>query len=212
MEEGVASVGDADLLAILLGTGLAGRPVGLVAAGLLERAGGLDGLARLGPAAIAEHPGVGPAKALRIAASLELGRRAARRAARGNGPLSSSAAVAARMGPEIGGLLHEEMWVVCLDGRNYVRAARRVAQGGLHSCAVMPRDVLRTGLHEAASAIVLVHNHPSDDPLPSPEDLAMTRKIEAAATLVGMPLVDHVIVVPSGKYSSMLDLGVLGGS
>src|SRR4051812_28900868 len=79
LDEGVASLGDADLLAVLLGTGLAGRPVALVAAGLLEGAGGLSCLARLGPAAIAEHPGVGPAKALRIAAALELGRRSARR-------------------------------------------------------------------------------------------------------------------------------------
>jgi DNA repair protein RadC len=209
LEEGVASLGDADLLAILLGTGLAGRPVSLVAAGLLDGAGGLAGLVRLGPAAIAEHPGVGPAKALRIAASLELGRRGARRLARVTAPITSSATVAARMSPDLGLLTHEEMWLICLDGKNQVRATRRVAQGGLHSCAVMPRDVLRAALYEAASAMVLVHNHPSDDPLPSAEDLAMTRRLAEAGATIGVPLVDHVIVVPSGKYSSMLDLGVL---
>lgn len=208
--EGVASLGDADLLAVLLGTGLAGRPVGLVAAGVLERAGGLESLARLGPSAIAEHPGVGPAKALRIAASLELGRRSARRTARVTGPITSSASVAARMGPDLGSLAHEEMWLLCLDGRNNVRAARRVAQGGLHSCSVMPRDILRAGLYEAASAIVLVHNHPSDDPVPSAEDLVMTRRVADAGAMIGVPLVDHVIVTPAGRYSSMLDLGVLG--
>jgi DNA repair protein RadC len=205
----VASLGDADLIAVLLGTGLAGRPVGLVAAGLLEGAGGLDRLAQLGPAAIAEHPGVGPAKALRIAASLELGRRSVRRASRTSAPLTSSAAVAARMGPHLAALDHEEMWVVCLDGKNQVRAARRVAQGGLHSCTVMPRDILRSALYEAATAIVLCHNHPSGDPLPSAEDLAMTRRIADGGAMVGVPLVDHVIVVPSGRYSSMLDLGVI---
>jgi DNA repair protein RadC len=209
LDEGVAALGDADLLAVLLGTGLAGRSVALVAAGLLERAGGLENLARLGPAAIAEHPGVGLAKALRIAASLELGRRCARRAARCGAALTSSAAVAARMTPELAALAHEEMWVVCLDGKNQVRAARRVAQGGLHSCTVMPRDILRAALYEAATAMVLVHNHPGDDPLPSVEDLAMTRRIADAGSTIGVPLVDHVILTPSGKYSSMLDLGAL---
>ncbi len=134
---------DADLLAVLLGTGLAGCPVGRVAADLLDDTGGLDGLARLGPAAIAEHAGVGPVKALRVAASLELGRRAVRRAQRDLGSLNSSAAVAARLGPDIAMLRHEEMWVVCLDGRNHLRAARRVAQGGLHGCLILPGDVLR---------------------------------------------------------------------
>jgi DNA repair protein RadC len=207
--EGVASLGDADLLAVLLGSGLASCPVALVAAGVLERTGGLEGLARLGPAAIAEHSGVGPAKALRIAASLEMGRRCARRASRVTGPLTSSAAVAARMGPILAGLTHEEMWIVGLDGRNHVRGVRRVAQGGLHSCTVMPRDVLRASLYEAAAAIILVHNHPSDDALPSTEDLAMTRRIADAGAMLGLPLVDHVIVTPSGRHTSMLDLGVL---
>jgi DNA repair protein RadC len=183
--------------------------VGLVAAGLLEGAGGLERLLHLGPAAIAEHPGVGQAKALRIAASLELGRRGVRREARAGAPLTSSAAVAARMGPELAHLLHEEMWVVCLDGKNQVRARRRVGQGGLHSCTVMPRDIFRAGLYEAATAIILVHNHPSDDPVPSPEDVAMTRRVADAGAMVGVPLLDHVIVAPSGRYSSMLDLGVI---
>jgi DNA repair protein RadC len=209
LEEGVTSLGDADLLAILLGTGLAGRPVALVAAGILDLAGGLPGLARLGPAAIAQHPGLGVAKALRVAASIELGRRVARRASRVDVPVSSSAVVAARMEHEIAPLMHEEMWLLCLDGRNHVRAARRVAQGGLHSCSVMPGDILRVALYEAAAAMVLAHNHPSDDPTPSEEDFVMTRRVAEAGLLVGVPLVDHVIVTPSGRYASMLDIGVL---
>ncbi len=208
-ETGVASLGDADLLSVLLGTGLAGRPVALVAAGLLEHVGGLEALARLGPAAIAAHPGVGPAKAVRIVASLELGRRCVQRAGRPMGTLDSSAAVAARLGPVLGILPHEEMWIVALDGRNRGRSMRRVAQGGLHSCTLLPGDVLRAGLYEAAAAFILVHNHPSDDPMPSPEDLVMTRRIADAGLLLSVPLVDHVILTPSGRYTSMLDLGVL---
>ena len=209
LQEGVPSLGDAELIAVLLGTGLAGRPVGLVAAGLLEGVGGLEGLGRLGPAAIAQHPGVGPAKALRIAASLELGRRCARRVARGTGMLGCSSAVAAWFGAEIGQLPHEEMWIACLDAKNYVRGMRRVGQGGVHTCAVLPCDILRTALCEGATAILLVHNHPSNDPVPSGEDLLTTRRVADAGLLLGLPLVDHVIVTPSGAYASMLDLGVI---
>jgi DNA repair protein RadC len=84
-----------------------------------------------------------------------------------------------------------------------------VAQGGLHGCSVHPRDILRAALADAASAILLVHNHPSADPTPSMEDLAMTRMIAEAAAIVGTPLLDHVIIGASGQYASLLDLGVL---
>lgn len=208
LAEGVGSLGDADLIAVLLGTGLAGRPASLVAAGLIEASGGLMNLGQLSPEAIAAHPGVGTVKALRLVAALELGRRGARRAVLDEGPLASSDAVAARMAPIIGGLLHEEMWLLALDGRNRVRATRRVAQGGVHSCAVGPRDILRVALLEAATSMVLVHNHPSDDPTPSEEDLKMTLITADAALMLGVPLVDHVIVSPSGRYTSMLDMGI----
>ncbi len=211
LEEGVGALGDGDLLAILLGTGLSGRPVTLVAAGLLESAGGVTALARLGPKAIAEHPGVGPAKALRIAAALELGQRVARRAAIPLGEVRSSAAVAAFAASFLGGLAHEEAWILGLDGRNHLIGRRRVAQGGIHACAMLPRDVLRAAIHDGAAAIVLVHNHPSGDPTPSPEDDELTRRLAAAAMIVGTPLVDHVVVAPSGSYASYLDLGRLGG-
>lgn len=208
IEEGVAAVGDADLLAILLGTGLAGRPVGVVAAALLDELGGLDGLSRVGPAAIAEHAGVGTAKALRIAAALELGARVARRP-RALAGVTNSAEVAAYMAPRLGALPHEELWLLCLDARNKVRSLRRVAMGGVHGLAVRPCDVLRAAVYEAAVAMLLVHNHPSGDPSPSPEDLTMTSQLVESGRLVGIPLVDHVIVAPSGAYASLLDLGVI---
>lgn len=207
--EGVDALGDADLLTVLLGTGLAGCPAALVAAGLLERFGGLDGLARVGPGALAEHPGVGPAKALRFVAAFELGRRAACRAADARAPVRTSAEVAARFAPRLAALDHEQMWVLSLDGRNHLRGARRIAQGGLHGCSVAARDILRAALADAASAIVLVHNHPSGDPTPSLEDITMTRAVAEAAAVVGVPLVDHVVVAPAGRYASLLDLGVI---
>lgn len=209
LEAGFAVLGDADLLAIVLGTGCAGRHVTRVSADLLERFGGLEGLSRAGPSSLAQHPGLGLAKALRISGALELGRRAFQQAMRPREPLRTSAAVAAYFVPRLCHLDHEELWVVALDGRSAVRGTRRVAQGGLHGCSVAPRDILRAALADAASAIVLVHNHPSSDPTPSMEDLAMTRTVGDAAAVVGMPLLDHVIIGASGRYASLLDLGVI---
>src|SRR5262249_48282426 len=106
---------------------------------------------------------------------------------------------------------HEQMWIFGLDGRNGLRTVRRVAEGGLHGCSVSARDILRAALTDAASAIVLVHNHPSGDPAPSSEDIAMTRAVELAAAAVGVPLVDHVIVTSDGRHASLLDLGLMEG-
>jgi DNA repair protein RadC len=209
LDDGIAALGDVELLAVLLGTGTQGRPVGLVAAGLLERAGGLEVLARCGPRALAEHPGVGLAKALRLAAGFELGQRVAVRAARPKEALGSSAEVAAWFVPRLGGLIHEEMWVVSLDGRNRLRGSRRVAQGGLHGCSVAARDILRVAMLDGASSFVLVHNHPSGDPAPSVEDVRLTQRVAEAAMIVGTPLVDHVIVTADGKHASLLDRGLL---
>jgi DNA repair protein RadC len=208
LDQGVDRLSDADLVSLLLGTGTAAQPVGLLAATLLERAGGLPGVARLGPAALADCPGLGWAKALRLSAGLELGRRSVRTALEPRTPLRSSAHVADLLTARIAHLDHEEMWVVSLDGRSAARSARRVAQGGLHGLSVSARDILRVALLDAASAIVLAHNHPSGDPTPSPEDIAMTRAVAEAAEVVGTPLVDHVIISSTG-YRSMLDLGLI---
>lgn len=209
LSEGVEALGDADLLAVLLGTGTTRTPVAVLAAELLERSSGLEGLLRRGPAVIAEHPGIGLAKALRIGAALELGRRAVQREARLVGPLRDSRAAVDYLRPRIGPLDHEEMWLLALDGRNYLQSARRIAVGGMHACTVLPRDVLRLALMEAASTFVLAHNHPSGDPTPSPGDASMTRQVAQLGALLGVPLVDHVIVARGGGHSSMLDIGVL---
>jgi DNA repair protein RadC len=95
-----------------------------------------------------------------------------------------------------------------LDGYQSLRAARRVAVGGLHGLSVRPRDPLRLALRDGGSAFVLVHNHPSGDPTPSTEDLRFTRELAAAAEVVGVPLLDHVIVARGG-YVSLLDRGLL---
>jgi DNA repair protein RadC len=174
---------------------------------LLERAGGLERLSRADVLEIAAHldrrtdtderrP---PARSALVAAraltaAFELGRRAeiARRQPRLR--LGSPADVAAWAGPRIATLEHEELWMLALDGRGHLRAARCVAKGGLHGAAVRAADPLRAALRVYASAFVLVHNHPSGDPTPSKEDVHLTAQVAAAAAVVGVALLDHVVV------------------
>jgi DNA repair protein RadC len=209
LDDGVTALTDSDLLAIVLGTGLTGCPVTQLSYALIARFGGLDGMARLGPRAIAEHPGMGVVKALRVAAALEAGRRSMVISLRPKKEITTSVAVAEWFTSRLGWKDQEELWSLSLDGRNGMRSARRIAQGGLHGIHLTARDVLKAGLQDAASAVILVHNHPSGDPMPSIEDVEMTHRVAAAGRAIGLPLIDHVIVSSTGRYASMLDLGML---
>lgn len=206
---GVEHLGDGDLLALVLGTGRAGVPVGVLAAMLLEEHGGVAGLARAGIGELVLRAGVGAAKAARLMAAVELGRRAVQDASREVvARMPNRDAVEAWARPRLCTLYYEELWLLALDGHHGLRAARRVASGGIHGLHVASRDALRVALREGASAFVLVHDHPSGDPTPSPEDLAFTRAIERAAALVGTPLLDHVVVARR-RAISMLEVGLI---
>ncbi len=209
VDVGMEALGDGDLVALVLGTGHAAESVGVLAAALLEEHGGVAGIARAGLGELVARRGVGRAKGARLAAAIELGRRAAAEAARGGGAcFPESRAVDAWARPRLAALEHEELWVLALDGRNALRAAKRVAMGGLHGLHVAARDPLRVALREAASAFLLVHNHPSGDPTPSREDIEFTRRLSRAAAEIGAPLVDHVVVGRDG-FASMFELGLI---
>lgn len=202
LTSGVESLPDQDLLAIVLGTGTTGEPVVLMAATLLESEGGLIGLSRGTPQGLRGRRGIGPVKAVRIAAAFELGRRAQISALKAEPPrLIGYQEVVDWAQPRLSLLEHEEVWLLTLDGQNALKSSRRIAQGGTHGCALTTRDVLSPALRDRASAIVLVHNHPSGDPTPSPEDIQMTRAIAAACEVVGVPLLDHVVVARGGAAS-----------
>ena len=205
-ETSLGELADAELVALLLGTGVAGEPVSQLATSLLDEVGGVEAMARAGFGMLAERKGLGNARAMRIAAAFELGRRACLPA-----PLPwvpDSRAVHGWARRRFHALQHEELWVLALDGQNRIRAARRVASGGLHGLLVSVRDPLRFALREGASAIIAVHNHPSGDPAPSAEDVRFTEMLSAAADVVGTPLLDHVIVA-GDRHRSMLEDGLL---
>ncbi|MDF3069209.1 MAG: repair protein [Polyangiaceae bacterium] len=202
LQSGVQDLGDAELVSLLLGTGPTGSSVEHVALALLESSGGIEGFARLGPHAFAVQPGVGPVKAARLAAALELGRRVVIRTLAERRPLIDSFEAAADWArPRLAALDHEEVWLLCLDGRSGLKASVRVAQGGLHGCALTARDVLAPAVKNGAAAILLIHNHPSGDPEPSPDDVEMTQHVAKCAELIGIPLLDHVVVARQGARS-----------
>jgi DNA repair protein RadC len=207
---GVEGLGDAELLALLLAP-TRRRGSGLVSAGaILEALGGLEGLGSAGPRALETLSGLDPLRCLRVAAALEFGRRTLERLTLDEREVMGSLDSVVRWArPRLARLDHEQVWLLVLDGRNRLRSAQRVAQGGLHGCALTPGDVLRPAVRDAGSAMVLVHNHPSGDPEPSPEDLVMTRRVATAGELLGVPLLDHVIVARDGQ-SSLFELGALG--
>lgn len=209
LAEGVFALGDAELLAIMLGTGHRGLSVLSLATNLIEAFDGLDGIARAGPFALADRPGVGLVKALRVLAGIEMGRRFVYRAGRRREMLGSSQAVFQRFAPVLGGLDVEQLWIMSVDACNTVRSCRQLALGGVHACASNPRDILRVALADGAVGVVVVHNHPSGNPAPSMDDVILTKRLLASADLVGLTLVDHVIVSGVDDYRSMLDLGLI---
>ncbi|AKV04781.1 DNA repair protein RadC [Labilithrix luteola] len=199
----VEALTNGDLLAFLLNRGgatlLVAGGATAVARNLLDALGGLSGLSRAGvdelAALLPTAKRFVPAETARsVAAAFELGRRAATEPSSERLRLRDSRDVAAWGMARLGALEHEELWLLALDGQNRLRAARRVAQGGLHGVSLRAADPLRHALRAAASGFILIHNHPSGDPRPSPEDVAFTRAVAQAAVVVGMPLLDHVVV------------------
>jgi DNA repair protein RadC len=196
---GPRALSDADLVALLLGSGT-GRLSARAAALAMLEAMPLPDLAWAPPDAIATFPGVGPARAAAIAAAFELGRRGAWAP-----PQRGDRCLEPRRVAEL--LRHaaygerEAFHVVLLDVRGRLLRSVQVAEGSLAQCPVSPRDALRPAVREGAHGIVFVHNHPSGDPSPSPDDVDLTDRLRAAADLVGVLARDHVIVASGGYYS-----------
>jgi DNA repair protein RadC len=201
---GMSDLGDEDLLTLLLTNGRDEVRSRQLAAVLLDEFGGVPGLGRLAHERLGS---IGEMGSLRLAAAFELGLRCLERSA----PLKivrCSADIVPLLGPRLSRSLHEQVWVVALDSRNRLIARRRVAEGGLHGCAVQPSDVLRAAISLGASCFILVHNHPGGDPSPSRQDLDLTERLCEAACRIGIPLLDHVIVA-GDEHRSLLDLGLL---
>ncbi len=198
-----------ELLAVLLGSGGAGRTALDLASEVLVRYGG--SLRRLGaaePGELATASGIGPARASTLVAAFELGRRAAAEPARRDCRIQGPADVFHRLGPALRDRRQEEFWAVYLDTQNRVISERCVTVGLLNSSLVHPREVFAPAIAHAAASVVLAHNHPSGDPDPSPEDLEVTWQLVESGRLLGIPVRDH-IVIGDGRYISLLERGLV---
>ncbi len=203
---GASTLSDAELIAILLGSGTRGRSSIDVARALL--ADGLSSLARREwPAGKLAH-GVGTAKACRIAAALEIGRRLAAHGDGAREPLRDPESIARPLIARYSHYVQERLGAIFLDSKNRIIREREIYVGTLNATTVSTRDVLRVALEENAAGIVVFHNHPSGDPTPSAEDLAFTRKLNEATRLFGIELVDHLIL-GLNKFVSLRNRGVL---
>ncbi|MBI5542761.1 MAG: DNA repair protein RadC [Deltaproteobacteria bacterium] len=205
LSQGGGALSDAELLATLLGSGTRGTSALDVARELMATYGDLPALGRAEIADLARLRGVGKAKACAVAAALEIGRRA-QKPRRERPAMRVSADVFAFYGPRMAHLTREVFHVMCLDTKNRLLRDARVVEGGLSSCSVLPREVYAPALREGAAAVVFVHNHPSGDPAPSPDDLSLTTRLKQAGKVLGINPLDHVII-GEGRYVSLVDEG-----
>jgi len=206
---GAAALTAQELVAIVLGTGCAGRDAVAVAGDLLDRVDG--SLRRLGArpwAEFARLPGVGRAKVARLAAALELGRRAAAEGDAVPPRVRGPEDVHRLCAPRLRDLPVEEFHVLALGSQSQVLADLLITRGLLNSALVHPREVFRAAIAEAAAGIIVVHNHPSGDPTPSGEDRDVTRQLVDAGRLLDVPVFDHVIV-GGDRYVSFAEAGLL---
>lgn len=202
-----------DLLELLLASPRRTAPAATQAARLLGEevlgtTGGLRRLARLSVRELKGRYGLGHVAALRVSAALALGRRlSGERLPRGR-LLRASAEIFDHFHERLRGLRKERFLTVLLDGKNRVIREDLVSEGILTASLVHPREVFAPAIRESAGGLVLVHNHPSGDPEPSPEDLEVTRRLCAVGELVGIRVLDHV-VIGDGCYVSFLERGLL---
>lgn len=203
---GAVSLGDAELLALLL----RGRGSGDRAARLLERIGGLAGLARVDTWELERQRGVGPASAASLLAAVELSRRLARCARDWELPLRRPSEVAEYVRAQLRGAAQEHFLVLGLDARQRVVLQRTVAVGSLSRVDVHPRELFRPLVRAGAHAAVLVHNHPSGDPQPSDADIELTHRMVQVGRLLGITVLDHLVVTDTDSVS-LASLGLVPG-
>ena len=204
---GAQALSNAELLAILLRVGTSGENVIELSARLLQQSGGLRGLLTIELEELCALHGVGPAKATTLKAALELGRRLSVLAPEERPKITQPQDVANLIMLEMGYLKQEQLRVLCLDTKNYVVAQQVVYQGTVNSSVVRVAEVFKPAVSRTCPAIVVVHNHPSGDPTPSPEDVRTTQQLREAGELLDIELLDHVIV-GQHKWLSLKERGL----
>ena len=200
---GPQSLNNADLLAILLRTGMQGENVIAMAHRLISKFKGLEGLGQASFTELTDAKGVSEAKACQLMAALELGRRAVSLAREDKPFINHPRDIYNLLGAEMSGLDQEHIKVVLLNTRNQVMSVHEVYKGNVHTAIIRVAEVVRPAIRENAPAMVAVHNHPTGDPEPSAQDVSMTVDVRQAAELLDIELVDHIVIGKGGRFSSL---------
>ncbi len=207
VRRGASGLSAAELIGLVWGSGTAGRTAVQVAADALATVGDLTSLAAASPPELEAIPGIGAARAAQLAAAFELGRRLLADWPSGRFTVRAPRDLADRLILQMGRLEREELRVVLLNTRNAVLAIETVYRGNVSTALVRVGELFRDAVRQHAAALILVHNHPSGDPAPSPDDLHLTAEAVAAGRLLDLPVLDHLIVGHEA-YVSLRDRGV----
>ena len=203
LDKGASSLSNAELLAIMLRTGTGRNNVLEVAQTLLRRVDGrLDDLAAMSVEVLCETTGIGPSKAVTLAAAFELGRRwFSEEGVAKRSKVSSPKDVFRMMYPLLKGLEYEECWAVYLNNANHCLGKDRLSTGGVDSTVLDSKILIRRACEKKATGVILVHNHPSGSAMPSVADINRTKSIRSALKACEMSLVDHVVIGSRNYYS-----------
>jgi len=204
---GPQSLTTAELLAILLRVGMVGETAVQVGQRLLQTFGGISGIHRASLDELRDQKGVKLAKAAQIKAAIELGRRLVLEAPEERPTIHNPADAAELVQYEMSVLEQEELRVLLLDTRNRVQHVETIYRGSVNSSQVRVAEIFKTAIRRNASNLIVIHNHPSGDPTPSPDDVAITRAILQAGELLDVKLLDHIIV-GSGRFISLKERGL----
>ncbi len=208
LARGAQALGDAELLALLLRTGIQGKNVLVMAQEVLDSFGGMAGLLSTSAEDLKRIKGLGPAKRTEIVAVLELARRALAEQLQAKPTIETPQQLRDYVRLHIGNKPYEVFAVLFFNVQQELLATEELFRGTLTHTSVYPREVVMRALHHRAHAVVLAHNHPSGQPTPSPADIAMTNKLSAALGLIDICVLDHIIV-SAHAAASMAELGLV---
>ena len=204
---GAASLSNGELLAILLRTGLPGETVVDIAQRLLVTHGGLLGLSRVDYADLCKERGLGEVKAAKLKAAVELARRLQVERPDERARISSPEDIASLVSSEMAALDQEELRVVLLNTKNEVLKIATVYRGSVNAAQIRVAEVFKEAIRQNAPSLVILHNHPSGDPTPSGDDVAVTRELVQAGRLLDIEVLDH-LVIGDGRHTSLRRKGL----
>lgn len=198
------SVTDAGLISVMFGED--SERVGQI---VLEAYPAPDALWRVNAEDLIDLPGVGPSKAARLLACLEMSRRIGVWRPSSKPVISTPRDVVNLCWPQLRGSDRERFWALALGTKNHLIKTMEVSVGSLNASIVHPRELFKDAVRISAASIVVVHNHPSGDPAPSSADIQLTRRLVKAGDVLGIDVLDHVVIGDNGEYSSLKELGLM---